>query len=101
MDKHDNHQQQGHEHPRPHGRDAGSQQTQLGHAAHAIDEQPVEEDVEHIAHHHDPHSHAGPGNAVEELLERVEHTHKEHAYQVDQEVGPYERQEFVGLPYVV
>ena len=90
-----------HYHARPHGGDTGSEQAQLGEGTYAVDEQPVEEDVDHVAANHYPHRHLCAGDAVEELLQGIEHAHEGDAHQVDQEVGADDGQQLLGLADVV
>ena len=94
---HDSHHGCCHEHTAQQGRDSGSEKSQFGESCHTIDEQPVAEDVDHVACYHHPHRHTRLCHAIKKLLHGVEYAHEEYRDEVDDEVGTDEVEQLFGL----
>ena len=86
-----------HQDARAHSGESGTEQTQLREWTYAVDEHPVAQDVDHVAHNHHPHRHLGMSDTVQKLLHRIEYTHEEHRDQIHDEVRADEGEQFLGL----
>ena len=62
------------------------------------DEQPVAQDVQHVAQEHNPHRHGRVLHAVAELFVGVEHHLRQQAQHQDKQIGTHQGQQLDGLP---